>query len=304
MLSTDIMRYVELHRAVGFRFHTQHQLLSSFAAFADTHGDEFVRVERALDWASRSSSPPQRRRRLLEVRRFALAMRPEDARHEVPAADALGRASYRRRIAHIYTPDEITRLTRAAANLRPTGSLRPLMYTTLFGLVAATGMRISEALAMRLEDVTEDGLIIRQTKFHKSRLVPLHPTTQRALDAYINVRKQSGVLDGSLFVSLLGKRLAYTTVVAIFLRLARSIGLRGEPGQRGARIHDMRHTFAVRSLEQCGHDDNTVSRHLAALSTYLGHVHATSTYWYLQATPALMEQIANAGEALHQGGVP
>ena len=101
-----------------------------------------MRIERALDWASRSSSPPQRRNRLLEVRRFALAMRPEDARHEVPAADALGRASHRRRIAHIYAaPDEIIRLTRATAKLGPTGSIRPLMYATLFGLVAATGMR-------------------------------------------------------------------------------------------------------------------------------------------------------------------
>jgi integrase len=178
------------------------------------------------------------------------------------------------------------------------------MYVTLFGLVAATGLRISEALAMRLEDVTEDGLIIRQTKFHKSRLVPLHPTTQRALSIYRKVREQLGTLDGSLFVSLWGKRLAYVTVDAIFLRLARSIGLRGEPGQRGARMHDLRHTFAVRSLEQCRHDDKAVARHLAALSTYLGHVHATSTYWYLQATPALMEQIANAGEALYQGGAP
>jgi integrase len=304
MLSTDMKRYVELHRAVGFKFHTQHQLLSSFAAFADAHGDEFVRIERALDWASRSSSPPQRRRRLLEVLRFALAMRPEDARYEVPAADAMGRASYRRRIAHIYTPDEITRLTQATAELGPTGSLRPLMYATLFGLLAATGLRISEALAMKLEDVTEDGLIIRQTKFHKSRLVPVHPTTQRALDIYRKVRKQLSTPDDSLFVSLWGRGLAYVTVDAVFLRLARSIGLRGEPGQRGARMHDLRHTFAVRSLEQCGHDDKAVARHLAALSTYLGHVHATSTYWYLQATPALMEQIANAGEALHQGGAP
>jgi integrase len=304
MLSTDMKRYVELHRAVGFQFHTQHQLLSSFAAFADAHGDEFVRIERALDWASRSSSPPQRRRRLLEVRRFALAMRPEDARYEIPAADALGRASYRRRIAHIYTPNEITRLTQATAELGPTGSFRPLMYATLFGLLAATGLRISEALAMRVEDVTEDGLIIRQTKFHKSRLVPVHPTTQRALDTYRKVRKQLGTLDDTLFVSLWGKGLAYVTVDAVFLRLARSIGLRGEPGQRGARMHDLRHTFAVRSLEQCGHDDKTVARHLAALSTYLGHVHATSTYWYLQATPILMEQIANADEALYQGGAP
>ena len=130
------------------------------------------------------------------------------------------------------------------------------MYATLFGLLAATGLRISEALAMRLEDVTEDGLIIRQTKFHKSRLVPVHPTTQQALNIYRNVRGANSVRC-SLFVSLWGKRLAYVTVDAIFLRLARSIGLRGEPGQRGARMHDLRHTFAVRSLEQCGHDDNT-----------------------------------------------
>jgi integrase len=115
------------------------------------------------------------------------------------------------------------------------------MYATLFGLLAATGLRISEALAMRLEDVTEDGLIIRQTKFHKSRLVPVHPTTQQALDIYRNVREQLPTPDDALFVSLWGKRLAYVTVDAIFLRLARSIGLRGEPGQRGARMHDLRH---------------------------------------------------------------
>jgi integrase len=132
----------------------------------------------------------------------------------------------------------------------------------------------------------------------------VHPTTQQALDIYRNVREQLPTPDDALFVSLWGKRLAYVTVDAIFLRLARSIGLRGEPGQRGARMHDLRHTFAVRSLEQCGHDDKAVARHLAALSTYLGHVHATSTYWYLQATPSLMKQIANAGEALYQGDAP
>jgi integrase len=303
MLSADVIRYVDLRRAAGFKFRTQHQLLGSFATFADSHGDEFVRIERALDWAAQASSPPQRRRRLSEVRRFALAMRPEDARHEIPAADAMGRAFYRRRIAHIYTPDEIARLIQAAARLGPSGSVRPLMYATLFGLLAATGLRISEALAIRLEDVTEDGLVIRQTKFHKSRLVPLHATTQQALDHYINVRKRPGTLHGSLFVTRSGKVPAYVTVDAVFLRLARSIGLRGEPGQRGARMHDLRHTFAVRSLEQCGHDGNAVARHLVALSTYLGHVHATSTYWYLQATPVLMAQIADVSEALHQGGV-
>ena len=104
MLSTDMMRYVELHHAAGFKFRTQRQMLSSFVAFAEQHGDEFVRVDRALAWAARAPSAAQRRQLLVEVRRFALAMRPEDGRYEVPAADAMGRAFHRRRIVHIYTP--------------------------------------------------------------------------------------------------------------------------------------------------------------------------------------------------------
>jgi len=190
---------------------------------------------------------------------------------------------------------------RAAAQLQPACSIRPLTYSTLFGLIAATGMRISEALALRIDDVTTDGLLIRQTKFHKSRLLPLHDTTRRALDSYLSVRAQLGTLDGSLLISTTGKAPAYETVAATFRLLARSIGLRGEPGQPGPHIHDLRHTFAVRSLEQCRHDREAVARHIVALSTYLGHAHVTDTYWYLHSTPILMGQIAEAGEALHRG---
>jgi integrase len=250
----------------------------------------------------RAPSSAQRRNRLLTVRRFALAMRAEDARYEIPAVEALGGRCRKRRIPHIYTPDEITRLVRAAARMPPQGLIRPLMYATLFGLLAATGLRVSEALALRLEDITEDGLIIRQGKFHKSRLVPLHDTTRDALDAYLSARARLGTFDTGLFVSTSGTAPAYSTVVATFLRLARSIGLRGEPGQRGPRIHDLRHTFAVRSLEQCRQTREEVARHIVALSTYLGHAHVTDTYWYLQATPFLMERIAEAGETLYRGG--
>jgi integrase len=301
MLSQDLARYVDLHRSLGFSFRTQRSLLRNFVAFAGAQGDEFVRVDRVLDWAARAPSPPQRRNRLLTVRRFALAMQAEDARHEAPAADALGHGTFKRRIAHIYQPDEIARLMRAAAQLQAADSIRPLTYSTLFGLLAATGMRISEALALRLEDVTADGLLIRQTKFQKSRLLPLHDTTRRALDAYLSVRLQLGTLDGALFISTTGKAPAYETVAATFRWLARSIGLRGKPGQPGPRIHDLRHTFAVRSLEQCRYDREAVARHIVALSTYLGHAHVTDTYWYLHATPILMGQIAEAGEALHRG---
>jgi integrase len=302
MLSDALTRYVDLHRSVGFKFRSQHLLLRNFVRFAEAHGDEFVQADRALKWAVQAPSPPQRRNRLLTARRFALALRAEDPRHELPAADALGRGRFERRAPHIYTSNELAALIKAATELRPSGSIRPLMYSTLFGLIAATGMRISEALALRLEDLTEDGLVVRETKFHKSRLLPMHETTRRALDSYLLVRRRLGTLDGALFVSNTAAAPAYSTVVTIFLQLARSIGLRGAPGERGPRIHDLRHSFAVRSLESCGRDREAVVRHIAALSTYLGHGHVTDTYWYLQATPILMQQIAEAGEAFHHGG--
>lgn len=304
MLSDDMTRFVDLHRCLGFKFHTQHGLLRSFVAFAEAHGDEFVRRDRVLDWASQAPSPPQRRNRIVMIRRFALALCAEDIRHEVPAADALGHATFRRRTPHIYTPDEIIRLLGAAAALLPAGSIRPLTYTTLFGLLAATGMRISEALAVRLDDITADGLVIRQTKFQKSRLLPLHNTTSRALNQYLSMRVQLRATADTLFVSTTGNVLSYNTVQATFVRLARSVGLRGERGQRGPRIHDLRHTFAVRSLEQCSHDANAVARHIVALTTYLGHAHVTDTYWYLQATPILMAQIAAVSETVHRGSAP
>ncbi|MPR12179.1 tyrosine-type recombinase/integrase [Microvirga tunisiensis] len=303
MLNLDLARYAELQHHLGFRFRIQHTLRKSFVAFAEGSGDQYVQTARVLAWATLAPSPQQRRNRLLTVRRFALALSAEDRHHEIPPADALGRRLFERRIPHIYTADEITALMRAAALLKPSGSIRPLLYETLFGLLAATGMRVSEALALSLDDLTADGLVIRQTKFQKSRLLPLHATTWEALDRYVSARQRLGTLNDALFVSTTGTPPSYPTVIAIFLRLARSTGLRGQPGQPGPRIHDLRHTFAVRSLEQCRPDRDAVGRHIVALSTYLGHAHVTDTYWYLQATPILMGQIASAGEALHQGAV-
>lgn len=302
MLSQDLIRYVDLQRSLGFKFRVQHSLLRNFVSFAEAAGDDFARADRVLNWAARAPSAPQRRNRLLTVRRFVLALRAEDQRHEAPAADALGRERSQRHTPYIYTSDEIARLIRAASQLKPSGSLRPSTYATLFGLLAATGMRISEALTLQLKDLAEDGLVVRETKFKKSRLLPLHDTTRRALDRYLSARARFGALDGALFVSNTGGALSYNTVVAIFLQLTRSIGLRGAPGNPGPRIHDLRHTFAVHSLEQCPHDRDAVARHIVALSTYLGHGHVTGTYWYLQATPTLTREIANACEALHRGG--
>ena len=175
------------------------------------------------------------------------------------------------------------------------------MYTTLLGLIAATGMRIAEALALCLDDVTADGLMIRETKFQKCRLLPLHATVQQVLDRYLIIRREARGGD-ALFVSAAGQSLPYSSVRYVFLTLLDHAGLRGTHAGRDPRIHDLRHTFAVRSLEQCCHDRSAVARHIVALSTYLGHAHVTDTYWYLQATPVLMGQIAEAGEALLVGG--
>jgi integrase len=301
MLSRDLERYVDGKRSLGFKFRSQAVLLRSFVAFAEERGDRYVRSARVLDWAGEAPSPEHRRNRLLTVRRFALAMYAENARHQVPETEALGRATTKRRPPYIYAPDGIARLLRAAAALEPAGSIRPLMYATLLGLIAATGIRIAEALALRLDDVTADGLVIRETKFQKSRLLPLHETVRQALDRYLPPRRD--VLGGStLFVSGSGRPLPYNSVRYVFLTLLDRAGLRGAHAGRDPRIHDLRHTFAVRSLEQCSHDRTAVVRHIVALSTYLGHAHVTDTYWYLQATPVLMGQIAEAGEALLVGG--
>lgn len=302
MLTDDLVRYVALHHALGFKFRIQQGLLRSYVAFAEAVGDDAVRADRAMAWASMAPSAPQRRNRLLTVRRFALAMHAEDARHEVPAADAVGRPPVERRRPHIYSAGEIIRLMRAAAELSPAGTLRPRTYATLFGLLAATGLRISEALALRLGDYADDGLIVRETKFRKSRLLPLHATTRQALDVYIKARASVAGADDHLFLSNTGTSPAYSTVIAVFLSLARAIGLRGGPGEPGPCIHDLRHSFAVHSLEACSSDSHAVARHIVGLSTYLGHAHVTDTYWYLHATPLLMSRIASAGERLYRGG--
>ena len=174
----------------------------------------------------------------------------------------------------------------------------------MFALLAATGLRISEALALQVGDLTDDGLYIRETKFRKSRLVPLHETTQRALVGYRVLRARLGSADLALFLSQHGTALRYHRVVTVFLKLVRSLGLHPGPGHRGPRLHQLRHTFAVRSLEQCAGGPVAIALHMTALSTYLGHAHVSDTYWYLQATPLLMTQIAAASEALYRGEQP
>lgn len=302
MLSDDITRYVELHRALGFKFKVQCYLLRNFATFAERRGESYVSTDTVTAWAAGAPSAAQRRERLLVVRRFALKMQVEDERYEIPPAHVFGKSERRRRMPHIFTPEEIRRLLRAAEELTPKRSIRPATYVTLLALIASTGLRISEALALQFDDVTAAGLVIRNTKFRKSRLVPLHRTARSGLERYLTIRSRVGVTDCSVFVSLWGKRLSYSKVNQVFLQLMRTVGLRGAPGIPGPRLHDLRHTFAVRALESCGGSHEEITRHILALSTYLGHAHPSDTYWYLHATPKLMDSIARFGEALFTGG--
>jgi integrase len=303
MLTRAMERYVELYRAGGFKFDEQNNVLKSFVAFATAASDEVVRSDRVLEWIALTPSARRRRILLRTVRRFALTLKAEDPRHEVPAANAFGRAAFERRSPHIYTTDEIARLMRAA-EMPILRSIAPVTCVALFGLLAATGLRISEAIALQCRDISEDGLVIRNSKRRTNRLVPLHETTRKALDAYLSIRKRQEACDGPLFVSVSGRALLYETVNRIFRQLIQSTGLRNETGQRNPRIHDLRHTFAVRSLERCGHDRDAVARHIVALSTYLGHASVTGTYWYLEATPGVLRQIADASESLHRRGAP
>jgi len=302
MLSTTVERHIALHLATGFSFRGQACLLRGFARYADARGDAVVRATTALEWAALGPSAGTRKGRLDVVRRFARLVHAEDTRHEIPPSGVFG-GRPPRRMPHIFAPRDIRALLTVAAELGPRNSLRPSTYVTMLGLIAATGLRISEALALRLGDVTDDGLVVRETKFRKSRLVPLHPTTRDALHAYLRERAKFARDDDAVFLSEWRSRLKYPTVITTFLALVRRIGLHPGPGKPGPRIHDLRHTFAVRSLEQCAGNREAVVRHALALSTYLGHAHVADTYWYFQATPRLMADIAKQGEALAKRGV-
>jgi len=301
MLRRAVESYLEVRHAAGFDLRVPGSLLRSFAGFATEKGEAYVRVTTAIEWAAQAPSVRQRDTRLKIVTRLARHARAEDTGHQIPPDDVFA-APRIRRLPHIYTPEQIRQILEEADRLGPEGSLRPHTYRTLFGLLACCGLRISEALALRLDDVTADGLLIRKTKFAKSRLLPMHETTERAVEDYLRLRRKLAGDSEHLFVSMRGRALAYTTADTTFLAIIRKLEIRGGPGQPGPRLHDLRHTMAVRALESCPR--NEVSSHMLALSTYLGHSQIADTYWYLHVTPQLMTDIADACSDYLHGGTP
>ena len=180
--------------------------------------------------------------------------------------------------------------------------MQPHTYTTLIGLLSVTGLRISEALALQFSDVTPQGLLIRKTKFQKARLLPIHGTTAAVLDRYLT-RRREHYGGERVFICEDGRPLRYRDVYSTFQKLAKAARVSGSRDRR-PRWHELRHTFAVRALEASPKGRQQVGQHLLALATYMGHVNIDATYWYLEATPELLRDIARAAEAFMGGGQP
>jgi integrase/recombinase XerD len=296
MLIAHAERYLALRQALGFKLREVSINLRAFAKFATARGDIHVRVSTAVDWATEGSSPNVRHIRLRDVAQFGRFLHAENPTHEVPAN--LFHFTKRRRLPYIYAPEELAQLVVAANRLRLTYLLRREVYATMFGLIAATGLRVSEALNLRLGDVMPDGILrIRRAKFGKSRLVPLHPTAANALNRYLEARCQLAVTDDHVFLSAGGRRIASSTVGSTFHRVRRLAGI-APARTRQPRIVDLRHSFATRALERCSTRREAVARHFVALATYMGHADIANTYWYLEATSELLTDIAAAAEAL------
>jgi integrase/recombinase XerD len=286
--------YLRLRRDLGFKLVQAERWLQAFIAFMEVRQAAVITTELALAWAMLPvhAQPACWAKRLMAVRLFARYQRASDPRTEVPPA---GLVPYhpRRAKPYLYTQEEVARLLCAAA-LPPTDGLRGCTYACLLGLLAVTGLRIGEALALAGADVDLPAglLTIRSSKFGKSRLVPLHASTVQALSAYARRRENGGGLAAAprFFVSERGTPLRASTVRRTFRLLCRQVGLQATAGSDEPRLHHFRHRFATETLLQWYRSGEEVERQLPILSTFLGHTCIADTYWYLSACPELMEQ--------------
>lgn len=292
--------YLAHRRRLGFELETSGLILLQFAKFADREGHRgSLTTDLVLRWATSDGDHSLRYQsaRLSIARGFARYLAAKDAKTEVPAQRLLpGR--FERYQPHIYTDDQLRRLVTSAAKSRAIDSLRPHTYAAVFGLLASTGLRVSEALELELGDVDlERGILhIRRTKFRKSRLVPMHRTVTEAMRRYRARRDQTNRSTEWFFPGRYGKRLPYSSLRSAFGRLRTKFRWRSNGALPSPRIHDLRHAFACRRLlawYRAGVDVNQV---ITSLSTYLGHGKVTDTYWYLTGTVELLSIAGNRFE--------
>jgi integrase len=289
-LAKSARQYLRLRRALGFKLEHAGLYLPEFVAFLAAHRRSVITTDLALRWAKQpaTSLPVSWAERLGAIRGFARYHRALDPRTEVPPSDLIPRGGRRPR-PYIYTGREIVTLMQAARRL--SYPLQAATYETVIGLLAATGMRIGEARALDDGDIDWDRslLTINRTKFQKSRLVPVHDSTLAALRLYAAQRDRvfPRRRTPSFFVTSVGTRLVKQYFGHVFRRIVRTSGV-GRDGERPPRIHDLRHTFAVNTLSDAYRSGSDAEHRMLSLSTYLGHVNPSATYWYLTATPELL----------------
>ena len=287
--------YLALRRSMGFKLGRAGKLLAQFVAHCEAAGAETVTIQLALGWATlpEGGDPSWPAHRLSAVRGFAKHLALLDKRTEVPPADLLPARSHRA-TPYLYSEDEVRSLMAAAGTLR--SPLRRATFSTLLGLLWVTGMRVGETLRLDREDVdlTHGILVVRESKFGKSREIPVHESTTAALCAYTKRRDElcPQASSPAFFVSLAGTRLRYDNFHVAFLGFVRRAGIRRRSAVCRPRPHDLRHSFAVRTLIDWYRDGGAIESRLPWLSTYLGHVHPASTYWYLSAAPELLSLAA------------
>lgn len=297
-LEQALKEYLAMRRSLGFELKGPACLLRNFVAFMEGERAAYITTALALRWAKlpTDAQPATWASRLATVRRFAVWRNATDSRTQIPPEGLLPHR-YRRKRPYLYGDDEIERLLSEAAQLPSCTGLRAATFSTLFGLLAVTGMRVSEGLGLDRGDVDlgEGILSIRRTKFRKSRLVPVHRSTRDILTRYALERDQclAAVTTRAFFVSERGTRITGGNARCTFAKISRQIGLRPPMVKkrrhgRGPRLHDMRHRFAVQTLIEWYQAGLDVEREIPKLSTYLGHVHINQTYWYLEAVPELL----------------
>lgn len=293
-LSRHVENYLRLRRALGFKLEREGQLLGQLVAYLETAGAATLTSELAVAWAREpaDAQPNHWAKRLGVVRRFAIYLQTVDPATEVPPPGVFP-ARRRRPTPYLWSQSDICRLLDGARTLR--SPLRAATHEALFGLLAASGMRVGEVVALQRDDLDLDAgvITIREAKFDRSRLVPLHPTTTEALRRYAAERDRLCPRPRSraFFLSSTGTALDRSGVGKTFRKITTAIGARTATVH--PRIHDLRHSFAVHTLIEWQRSGVNVDEHIGTLSTYLGHVSPAGTYWYLSASPELMELAAD-----------
>ena len=309
-LRQAVDEYLSLRRNLGFKLREAGKALLDFVTFMEQQRAPYITQALALAWAQQpaAAQPSHWAQRLSFVRGFARYRSSSDPRTQIPPSGLLPFQPKRAR-PYLYSDEEIEKLLRAALNMPhryKNGALLPWVYYCLFGLLSVSGLRIGEARNLELQDVDLEAgvLTIRNAKFGKTRLVPLHASTCEVLADSIERRQRHWAgrpVSSYLFVSSWGNRLDSGQIHRAFYALSRQIGLRGESASHGPRLHDLRHRFATNTLVNWYRSGLDPERRLPLLSAYLGHVHTADTQWYLEGTPELMREAMRRLEQRWEG---